>query len=211
MARGHWLDPLAREILRLTGDLPPSKKRANNSSTLDDFNIEEELQHLKRKQQESGNKSGFFIDVNRASSSDWQKLNGCTSEMIDLLLKLQQGGVQLSGFEDLFGLLHLPPSLAEQWKPHLLFRWYSSSPITENKKVIDLNCHPPQQLHDGLNWPRPRLLRLLKERQRKPFKDLADLQDRLALQAQVIEELIGNVSFGSKSPGPTLPPKSKGV
>ena len=52
---------------------------------------------------------------------------------------------------------------------------------------------------------RERRLRLLRERRRSPFQDLADLQQRLQLPAALIEELIGRVRFGQGPAGPELP------
>jgi len=50
-----------------------------------------------------------------------------------------------------------------------------------------------------------RRARLLRERQRAPFRDLADLQQRLQLPAALVEELIGRVRFGQGPAGPQLP------
>ena len=47
--------------------------------------------------------------------------------------------------------------------------------------------------------------RLLRERQRGPFCDLADLQERLQLPPALVEELIGKVRFGQGPAGPDLP------
>ena len=50
-----------------------------------------------------------------------------------------------------------------------------------------------------------RRARLLRERQRAPFSDLADLQQRLQLPPALVEELIGKVRFGQGPAGPQLP------
>lgn len=63
MAQGHWLDPLARQMLRVLKQ--PSKKI--NPPT------------------------PWLIDVNRASLNDWLKLPGCNNSQAELLLRLQQG------------------------------------------------------------------------------------------------------------------------
>ena len=47
--------------------------------------------------------------------------------------------------------------------------------------------------------------RLLQERRRAGFSNLADLQERLCLPASTVEALIGRVSFGSRQAGPSLP------
>ncbi len=123
MSRGHWLDPFARQLLRLTGQLPNQKKSSKGLDTvgISSIQIEQTLQELKLKQKSSIPISTFSVDVNRATTSDWYQLPGCTVAMAELLVKLQKGGVQLSGPEDLFQVLELPEDLANKWRPHLVF------------------------------------------------------------------------------------------
>lgn len=174
MAPRHWLDPMARRVLRLLdGPLSPPP-------------------------------APWQIDVNRASRADWLRLPGCRDDQADLLQKLQQGGVQLSGPEDLAQLLDLPQETLQRWRPHLLFRWYSEPPPPPPEPV-DLNRAGAAALGSlGLLTPE-RCARLLRERARRPFSDLADLQQRLALPSTVVEALIGRVVFGSGVAGPVLP------
>ena len=105
MAQGHWLDPLARQVLRVLKQ-PPTQTKKTAATPL----------------------RVWQIDVNRASLNDWLKLPGCQQAQAELLLRLQKGGVQLSGPADLAQLLELPAAQLEAWKPHLLFRWYSEPP-----------------------------------------------------------------------------------
>ncbi len=206
MARGHWLDPLARQILRATGNLPSKTSHPSNQANhLDPIEIE--LKALKEEQNILKQESAYFIDVNRAKPSDWLTLPGCTEEMAQLLIRLQRAGVQLSGEEDLFQLLELPQNIANQWKPFLLFHWYGSAPPLPNIQSIDLNSAPISKVKDFLNWPEDRIQRLSRERQKNQFTNLADFQERLMLPASEIEKLIGAVRFGNKRPGPMLPPK----
>ncbi len=185
MARGHWLDPLARQVLWATGQLPKASLHKPPIQA-----------------------PPWRIDVNRATAAEWLKLPGCSEEMAALLVRLQQGGVQLSGADDLIKLLHLSTELAERWRPHLLFRWYGDSPPGPEPPPLDLNAAAVTTLEEALNWPPGRLQRLIRERQRRPFANLADLQERLTLPAAAIEQLIGSVSFGARSAGPKLPPRS---
>ena len=146
------------------------------------------------------------IDVNRASQNDWLKLPGCSSDQADLLMRLQRGGVQFSGADDLARLLELSSEQVQQWLPHLLFRWYSEPP-NPTAAVLDVNNASNRQLQ-SLGLSPERQQRLMRERSRQPFRDIADLQERLLLPAGVIEELIGKVCFGpaaSSSSGPELP------
>ena len=73
--------------------------------------IERELEEIKQTQIKNAISPCFFLDVNRATAEEWRKLPGCSENMIELLLKLQKGGVQLSGKEDLTKLLELPENI----------------------------------------------------------------------------------------------------
>ncbi len=207
MAQRHWLDPIARQLLRATGQLPLQKSHLDHTQSKSN-EIEHELNTLKQKISKNKLYASTKVDVNRATASDWRQLPGCTEDMVELLLKLQQGGVQLSNCEDLFNLLELPRSLAKQWIPCLVFRWYGDSPSLGRSPLIDINSTDINTLKRKLNWSPKRLNNLMRERQKQPFKNLADLQERLILPPVVIENLIGVVRFGPKSVGPLLPPSS---
>jgi DNA uptake protein ComE-like DNA-binding protein len=151
---------------------------------------------------------GWRLDVNRASASDWERLPGLTGKHRDLLLRLQAGGVQLSGAEDLQRLLEVSDGLLQAWLPVLEFRWYGApAPVAEPER-LDLNRASAAQLQ-GLGLTPERIQRLQRERLRQPFQDLADLQQRLQLPAALMEQWIGRVCFGNGPVGPVLPPGPK--
>ena len=148
---------------------------------------------------------GWRLDVNRATAADWLRLPGISPHQVDLLLRLQAGGVQLSGPEDLQQLLELPGAQVRCWEPLLQFRWYGE-PATAQARQLDLNRASASQIHATLAGLTPeRCQRLVRERQRAPFRDLADLQQRLQLPAALVEELIGRVRFSQGPAGPVLP------
>jgi DNA uptake protein ComE-like DNA-binding protein len=71
---------------------------------------------------------------------------------------------------------------------------------------VDLNRASASSLERQLpQLTAERRQRLLRERQRAPFQDLADLQQRLQLPPGVVEDLIGKVRFGQGPAGPELP------
>jgi hypothetical protein len=148
---------------------------------------------------------GWRLDVNRATRADWGRLPGLSSAQLDLLLRLQAGGVQLSGPEDLKNLLELSQSQLEAWLPLLEFRWYGAAPTTSSSPPpLDLNRARPIDLL-ALGLSRERIRRLLRERARAPFLDLAELQQRLQLPPELVEGWIGRVRFGQGPCGPVLP------
>jgi DNA uptake protein ComE-like DNA-binding protein len=230
MAKGHWLDPLARSLLQATGQLPPEPRPAAGAGTAagqrpqpdrehpDQEQIERDLLELRLRQDPGlrlANAAevrraatlGWRLDVNRATAADWRRLPGLTDPHVDLLLRLQRGGVQLSGPEDLQRLLELPDELVASWQPLLLFQWYGDgAPGPAQPSPLDLNRASAMEVQQRLpQLDGPRCRRLLRERQRSPFQNLADLQERLQLPAAVVEELIGRVCFGSGPAGPELP------
>jgi DNA uptake protein ComE-like DNA-binding protein len=220
MARGHWLDPLARSLLEATGQIPrrPKPAPAPERAVSGDEDVERDLLELKLRQDPQRrlhNSSealraaalGWRLDVNRASADDWLRLPGITAAQVDLLLRLQHGGVQLSGLDDLERLLELPRSQVMAWEPLLLFRWYGDgAPLRASLTPVDLNHASAASLQQELpQLDGVRRARLLRERQRAPFNDLADLQHRLQLPPALVEELIGKVRFGQGPAGPQLP------
>ena len=191
MARQHWLDPLARKLLQATGDLP-----------------QDPVQAKPEPRATPGPAETWSLDVNRATPEQWRQLPGCSEAMVDVLMRLQQGGVQFSQLDDLALLLNLPADLKELWTPHLVFRWHGDSPVLPEQPPLDLNAAAPTLLETTLNWPKPRLQRLIQERRLKPFEHLADLQERVCLPPDAVEQLIGRVSFGARPSGPSLPPRN---
>ena len=185
MPRSHWLDPLARQVLRVTGQLPKPPLEASTPVSLQP--------------------PIWILDVNRASFAEWRMLPGCTDDMADLLVRLQQGGVQFAEEDDLFRLLDLTSEIRNLWHPHLIFHWYGDAPTQPELEPIDLNNADAEEL-SSLDWPQQRIEGLLRERNRAGFSDLADLQSRLCLPASTVEALIGRVRFETRrSIGPTLP------
>ena len=191
MARQHWLDPLARKLLQATGDLPPDPVQPKPAPRATPNPVET-----------------WSLDVNRATPEQWKKLPGCSEAMVDVLMRLQRGGVQFSQLDDLALLLNLPADLVKLWTPHLVFRWHGDVPVLPERPPLDVNAAAPSLLEQTLNWPKPRLQRLIHERRLKPFEHLADLQERVCLPADAVEQLIGRVSFGARPSGPSLPPRS---
>ena len=228
MAKRHWLDPLARQLLRATGQIPAAQLPAAPAGAAAERErvqrelVEQELlamklQHnpaLKLEDAEAVSRAaalGWRLDVNRATAADWLRLPGIAADQVDLLLRLQAGGIQLSGADDLQRLLDLSEAVVRCWLPLLEFRWYGepAAPLQSATRV-DLNQASSQELA-GLGLDPPRLSRLLRERSRSPFRDLADLQQRLQFPADLVESWIGKVSFRQGPAGPALPPGGKGT
>ena len=237
MAQRHWLDPLARQLLLATGQIPaaarqpnppeatptkPTQTKPTQPDALALEEVERELLALKLQQDpglrlddatavQRASALGWRLDVNRATAADWLRLPGMAASQVDLLLRLQASGIQLSCSEDLQRVLELPESLVQTWLPLLEFRWYGEPalPAMPDKR-IDLNRAAAGELQ-SLGLDSQRLGRLLLERNRAPFLDLADLQQRLQFPAALVESWIGRVQFSPGTAGPVLPPAPKGA
>lgn len=229
MAKRHWLDPLARQVLVASGQMQPRIRQhptpeppiPDGRLEAHEQEVEQELLALKLQQNPSrplrtalevkqAAALGWQLDVNRATAADWQRLPGLPPQQVDLLMRLQAGGVQLSGPDDLQRLLDVPEALLQSWLPVLAFRWYSEpSDAGQPLQRLDLNQANAIQLA-RLGLTPERVLRLQRERTRRPFSDLADLQRRCHFPPHQVEAWIGKVSFGFRtSPGPTLPPSTR--
>lgn len=236
VARRPWLDPLARRLLIAAGQLPPepapvptavptppagsatARRKSEESLRERDHQeaVELELLALRLAQQPGlrlrdadevrrAARLGWSLDVNRATAADWLRLPGCRPEQADLLLRLQAGGVQLSGPEDLQRLLDLDHRQLQAWLPLLRFHWYGEA-ATAGPAPVAVNRAAAAELQGRLGLSPERCRRLLRERGRAPFRDLADLQQRLQLPPALVEGWIGKVAFDPPPSGPALPP-----
>jgi len=233
MARRHWLDPLARRLLIASGQIKPPAAPASRvgecvggpeegtgrpslAEALYNDAVDRDLLALRLAQNPArplrdatevrhAAALGWSLDVNRATAADWRRLPGCSSEQVDLLLRLQKGGVQLSGPEDLRALLQLDAAILASWLPLLRFRWYGEPPLPAGPSPVAVNQASARDLANLPELTEERCARLLRERARGPFRDLADLRDRLGLPPAVAEQWIGRVSFEPGRPGPDLP------
>ena len=199
MAKRHWLDPLARRLLNAADRIGTASRSGPPQPVAQARTSADALAPRRAANQ------GWQLDVNRASAAEWQRLPGCTVQQVDLLLRLQRGGVQLSGVEDLQQLLNLDTLTLELWRPLLVFRWYDAPAGLQGPLPVQLNQAGGQLLQEQLGLSPDRCRRLLRERARGPFLDLADLQLRLQFPPQVIEAMIGKVEFTAAEPGPCLP------
>ena len=223
MARRHWLDPLARRLLIASGQLPPDPQARPARPAGDRFGaattaaadrhdgLERDLLALKLAQNPGlrlrdadevrhAAALGWRLDVNQATAADWTRLPGCTAERADLLARLRAGGVQLSGPEDLQAVLGLDGATLASWLPLLSFRWYGDwygDAVAAGPTAVAVNLATAAELERLPGLTPERSQRLQRERRRAPFRDLAELGERLCLPAEVLESWIGRIDCAS--------------
>jgi len=102
-------------------------------------------------------------------------------------------------------VLELDAALLASWLPLLSFRWYGEPPAPAGPVPVAVNLASARDLAALPDLTPERCTRLLRERARGSFRDLADLRDRLGLPPAVVEQWIARVSFEPGRPGPDLP------
>ena len=215
MAKGHWLDPLARRLLQAAGHLPraPVATRAPGEDGHDE-DVELELLSLKLHQNpwlplpdgasvQRAARLGVQLDVNRAPATQWRRLPGMNWQWIERLLQLQRQGAHLHDLAELGQQLGVSPTLLQIWQPVLLFRSHGNPPCLP--PLVDVNGASGHQLCSLPGLDGGRVALLLRERQRGRFRGLADLQSRLRLPDPVMAALVGRIHCGRGPVSPDLP------
>ena len=215
MAKGHWLDPLARRLLQAAGYLPrhPLAATAPGGDGHDEA-VELELLSLKLHQNpwlpladeasvQRAAQLGVRLDVNRATAAQWQRLPGMHWRWIDQLLHLQRHGSHLHDLAELGQRLGVSSTLLKRWQPVLVFHAPASPPRLP--PLVDVNGATGQQLAGLPGLTGGHVTLLLRERQRRRFRSLTDLQQRLQLADPAMAALAGRLHCGRGPVPPDLP------
>ena len=215
VAKGHWLDPLARRLLQATGHLPrASPATAVSGEDGHDEVVELELLSLKLHQNpwlplpdeasvQRAARLGVRLDVNRATPDQWQRLPGMRWQWIEGLLQLQRQGTHLRDLAEMGHHLGVDPALLRLWRPVLVFHAHGDR--HRLPPLVDVNGAGEHQLGSLPGLDADQVARLLRERQRRGFGSLADLQSRLQLPDPVMAALAGRVHCGRGPVQPDLP------
>ncbi|MBE9059455.1 helix-hairpin-helix domain-containing protein [cf. Phormidesmis sp. LEGE 11477] len=138
------------------------------------------------------------IDANTASVDDWLRLPGLSIHQARSLTNLTSQKVSqkvsFTCIEDIAAALGLPVQQIRPWQVILQFCYYDAAEALEPQKVnvntataIELTAVPAIDTFLGRA--------IVHYRQSGPYKDLADLQDRLRLTSEVTVELLHYLKF----------------
>lgn len=139
-----------------------------------------------------------LIDVNRATLADWLQLPGLTLEQGRSLVALQAQGVQFHCLDDLAAALSLPVEQLRPIEARLAFYYYEPKGFNSDEVspigAVDPNRAPLGTLMriPGINAAMA--LQIIHHRT-PPYRNLADLQQRLGLGADQIEHLMHYLQF----------------
>ncbi|MEL7069276.1 MAG: helix-hairpin-helix domain-containing protein [Cyanobacteria bacterium J06581_3] len=174
-------------------------ERLRQEGLITDNEFEQKRRQLIAKQEtqetaSKGNKESTKIDANTASVDDWLQLPGLSIHQARSLYALTQKGILLSCIEDVAAAIALPSAQLRPWEERLQFCYYDREEALE-PVAIDANTATADELAavPGLDIFLGRAI--VHYRQQGPYKDLADLQDRLRLTTAVTAELLHYLRF----------------
>lgn len=137
---------------------------------------------------------GVRIDANTASVDDWLRLPGVSIHQARSLTQLTTSKVFFTCIEDIAAALNLPIQQVQPWQVILQFCYYDPDAALAPEKVnantataVELATVPAIDKFLGQA--------IVHYRQTGPYKDLADLQDRLRLTSKVAVELLHYLRF----------------
>jgi DNA uptake protein ComE-like DNA-binding protein len=136
---------------------------------------------------------GLRIEANSASVDDWLRLPGISIHQARSLAQLTQSGLSFNCLEDVAAALGLPISQIDPWRSVLQFYYYSAEQL--EPAAIAVNTATAEQL---ATIPAVDIFlgrAIVHYRQMGPYKDLADLQDRLRLRVAITAELLHYLKF----------------
>ena len=143
-----------------------------------------------------GEELGIKIDVNRASVDDWLRLPGISIHQARTLVELVGMGVQLLSLEDLAAAISVPIQRLQPLAPVLHFCYYETDSLLTPQQV-NANTASWEQLAE-IPLLTPSLAREIVQNRQKEgiYRNLAHLQRRLALDSQLIAQLMHYLQFG---------------
>lgn len=130
---------------------------------------------------------GIRIDVNQATVDDWLRLPGISIHQARTLALLSQQGVAFYGLEDIAAALGLAGDRLAPFQDILQFCYYDSA-STVTPVAISINQATIAQLMTLPGISSAVVERIMNERRRSPFTTWADIQQRLRLTGEQVNQ-----------------------
>ncbi|MGB0562242.1 MAG: helix-hairpin-helix domain-containing protein [Spirulinaceae cyanobacterium] len=138
---------------------------------------------------------GLSIEVNRAEVDDWLRLPGISIHQARSLVALTSSGGQLLCLEDLAVALSLSVAHVQSLAPVLSFTYYDAESL-DNPQRFNPNTTTLEELGQIPLLTERLAQRIFTERQTHgPYRDLADLQRRLAFNGAFTTQLMYYLRF----------------
>ncbi|MGF1513207.1 MAG: helix-hairpin-helix domain-containing protein [Elainellaceae cyanobacterium] len=136
---------------------------------------------------------GLFIDANRAAVDDWLRLPYLSIHQARQLVALRQAGVVFYSLEDLSVGLGVSVAVFEAWAALIQFRYYSADETSLGG--LNPNYAPLTALAKLPGVGEETARAIVAARDAKPFRDLVDLQRRLGLSRETVNQLLQYLRF----------------
>jgi DNA uptake protein ComE-like DNA-binding protein len=137
---------------------------------------------------------GVFIDVNRAGVDDWLRLPGLSIHQARTLTELTQAGIALHALDDVAAAIAVPLQRLKPLEPVLRFYYYANDSV-EMIQLVNVNTASVEALTriPGVDLHLARAI--VFHRRPGPYQTLAQLQQRLALPADLTTQLMHYLRF----------------
>lgn len=138
---------------------------------------------------------GIQIDVNQACVDDWLRLPGISIHQARSLVELSQMGVQFCCLEDIAAALSVSVQRLKPLEPILLFCYYDAESLSTPQR-LNPNTASIEQL-TKIPAVDLFLARAIAQNRENfgAYRNLADFQQRLALNPQLTSELMYYLRF----------------
>ncbi len=137
---------------------------------------------------------GFRLEANKATVDDWLRLPGISIHQARTLTALTGNGLSFNCLEDVAAALSIPIQQIQPWSSALQFLYYSAERCLE-PIAIDANTATIEALVTIPTVDTFLGRAIVYYRQSGPYKDLADLQQRLRLTTKATAELLHYLKF----------------
>lgn len=138
---------------------------------------------------------GIKIDVNQACVDDWLRLPGISIHQARSLVDLVGMGMQLLCIEDVAAALSVPVHRIQPLEPILHFEYYHPSSLISPQKVNPNTASVEEIARISLLEPNLAQQIWQNRQQHGVYRNLADLQRRLALDSKLISQLMYYLQF----------------
>ena len=138
---------------------------------------------------------GIRIDVNQASVDDWLRLPGISIHQGRLLVELVAKGVKLLCIDDVAAALGVPVTRLLALEPILQFSYYDRFTLVSPERV-NINQASLAEINQIPILERDLADLILENRQKKGnYRNIADLQQRLGLDSEIVSQLMYYLQF----------------
>lgn len=138
---------------------------------------------------------GVRIDVNQASVDDWLRLPGISIHQGKLLVAMVTKGSKILCLEDMAAILNIPTARLYPLEPILQFSYYDRFSSLSPERVNINQASLSEILQVPIMKPSLAELIICDRQKAGKYRNIADFQNRLGLDSEVVSQLIYYLKF----------------